>query len=285
MILPQKVLHLHIEEDKLKPKHIGHNYMLSQKHDGWYGYMDIPACVIRSSSGREIPSLVELSNKIRENAPKCRGRLIFEIMIEGLENTFHVLNGILNRKREQADDVYLRVHDYLPDFRQDVKADVRFSYACEVANRIDMQELQVAEIIHRGDSKYIWQTLCDDIWRNGGEGVILKRCDGYYSPGKRNYDLMKIKEELTLDLLVVGILEGAGKYESTVGKLVVKDRAGNVHNVSGMTDLQRDTWWQQPGDIIGKIVEIKAMQKLPDGSLREPRFKHIRFDKVASDID
>ena len=54
---------------------------------------------------------------------------------------------------------------------------------------------------------------------------------------------------------------------------------------SGMTDAQRDEWWKAESAIIGKVVEIKAMKRLKDGSLREPRFKSIRFDKTVSEID
>jgi hypothetical protein len=40
-----------------------------------------------------------------------------------------------------------------------------------------------------------------------------------------------------------------------------------------------------PSLIHGKVVEVKAMKELPDGSLREPRFKCIREDKTIGDID
>ena len=53
-----------------------------------------------------------------------------------------------------------------------------------------------------------------------------------------------------------------------------------------MTDYQRKVWWQSNGvEIIGRIVEIKAMKKLKDGQYREPRFKAIRHDKTVNDID
>ena len=65
MIKPQKALHLFQEQDKKKPKCTGLPYMLFEKHDGWYGYLDFPSCKIHSRALREIPSLVELSNAIR----------------------------------------------------------------------------------------------------------------------------------------------------------------------------------------------------------------------------
>ena len=129
-IKPQKALHLHTEQDKKQPKYDGHEYMIFEKHDGWYGYLDFPASTIHSRAMREIPALRELSDLIRSRRPNIRGRLIFEIMIDGLEiNSFPTLNGILNRKFEQAEGVYLRVHDYLHEFRFDMPADKRVQFA------------------------------------------------------------------------------------------------------------------------------------------------------------
>ena len=37
---PQKALHLHLEEAKKSPKHLGHEYMIFEKYDGWFMYVD-----------------------------------------------------------------------------------------------------------------------------------------------------------------------------------------------------------------------------------------------------
>jgi ATP-dependent DNA ligase len=285
MLPIQKVLHLHLEQEKKKPKHHGHDYIITEKHDGWFGYLDLPGAIISSGKQRGIPSLRELSDVIRLHKPMCRGRLIFEILIDGLEGEFHTLNGILNRKYEQVEDVYLLVHDYLPDFRIDILAPTRMAFAREVVKRIDLPNVRMVDILDISNDESIWKAASDKVWADGGEGVILKRHNSLYSPGKRNFDLMKIKEEVTLDLLVIGLDKGSGKYYDTTGTLQVKDRAGNIHGVSGMCDAERDSWWNAPDSIIGKVVEVKAMKKLTDGTLREPRFKCIRFDKAATDID
>ena len=38
---PQKALHLHLEEAKKSPKHLGHEYMIFEKYDGWFMYIDV----------------------------------------------------------------------------------------------------------------------------------------------------------------------------------------------------------------------------------------------------
>tara|TARA_R110000822_G_scaffold46604_4_gene123983 strand:+ start:1209 stop:2081 length:873 start_codon:yes stop_codon:yes gene_type:complete len=286
-IKPQKALHLFQEADKKKPKFTGHHYMMLEKHDGWYGFLDFPSCKIHSRAMREIPSLVELSNTIRAKRPQIKGRLIFEIMIDGLEiDSFYELNGILNRKYEQVDDVYLRVHDYLPDFKFDMPAHKRYKFAEEVVRRLELPNIvRMSKFLGSSVAPTTWQVTAERVWAKGGEGVILKRCEGIYMPEKRNFELMKIKEELTLDLQVIDKFEGDGKYAGTLGGLIVIDSHEIKHRVSGMTDAQRDAWWKRPEAIINKVVEIKAMKRLKDGSLREPRFKAIRYDKSISEID
>ena len=285
-IAPQSALHLYLESDKKTPKHLGADYMMFEKHDGWYGYLDFPSCKIHSRAMREIPSLVELSNIIRAARPNVKGRLIFEIMIEGLEvDSFSTLNGILNRKYEQVDDVYLRVHDFIPDWKLDVAAEQRFNLATEIVHLIDLPCVRLSPVLGISSDPEQWQQETEKVWERGGEGLILKRCAAGYSPEKRNFDLMKIKEELTLDLIVVGTFEGQGKYRGTLGGLVVRDRYGIDHKISGMTDAQRYDWWTDKSSILNKIVEVKAMKKLKDGKLREGRFKAIRYDKLATEID
>lgn len=285
-IKPQLALHLHLEEAKKKPKFVGHNYLVFEKHDGWYGYLDFPSCKIHSRAMREIPSLEELSNKIRASRPNVKGRLIFEIMIDGLEHdSFPELNGILNRKYEQVDDVYLRVHDFLPEWKFSMPAITRYEFATEIVSRINMSEVRVSKPLGISDTPEAWRDYAGNIWSNGGEGVIMKRVDAPYSPQKRNADILKIKEDLTLDLEVIGVYEGAGKYERMAGGIIVREKNKRTHRVAGMKDEQRLEWFKDPKLIVGKVVEVKAMKRLKDGGLREPRFKAIRYDKMLSEID
>lgn len=275
----QKALHLYIEEDKKTPKYRGKNYAIFEKYDGWYGYYENGK--IHSSAGRVIPSLTTLSKYLAAHRPDFMGRVIFEIMLPDM--VFSQLNGVLNRKSEQALNAYLMVHDVVEvgDFPFHKRYERIDSFIQDLNPRI----LRKAPILGYSSDKYDWKHWAQRIWNNGGEGVILKHVDGFYEFGKRNCNLMKIKEELTLDLIVVGMEPGGGKYDGTLGTLTVQGKKGHKHHVSGMTDAQRDAWWANPESIIGQVVEVKAMKLLKDGSLREPRYKHTRHDKCAKDID
>jgi len=281
---PQKAMHLYIEEEKKNPKFRDHEYMMFEKYDGWYGYKDAGKPIM-SRNMRAIPS-VEWLNPILESYP--HGRMIFEIMVKNTSG-FHELNGILNRTVGDylARGAYLIMHDFILPDGLNIPFYMRYNLLWVIVNKLRVETDRVVLAQTLGESKRVstWKETAQDIWAEGGEGIILKRTDAPYSPGKRNYDLMKIKEEVTLDLLVVGLGEGEGKYIDTLGALKCQDKSGRIHNISGMTDAERHKWWGNPEEIIGKVVEIKAMKIVSDGSLREPRFKAIRHDKTMKDID
>lgn len=285
MLKPQKALHLFQDLDKKKPKSTDEFYYMFEKYDGWYGYMDTQRPEILSRAGRVIPSVEWLADKIYdvEGAGPSK-RIIFEILLRDVTD-FSKLNGILNRKREKAENAYLMVHDVITEEDVDRPFNLRYLDALNTVQRIKSACVQLAPHMGSSRKESTWRIAANSIWESGGEGVILKKCNAPYSSGKRNADVMKIKEEITLDLIVTGMKQGEGKYEGTLGALLVVDANGRQHTVSGMTDAQRLAWWNNPDEIVGKIVEIKAMKILPDGSLREPRFKAIRYDKLRTEVD
>lgn len=55
----------------------------------------------------------------------------------------------------------------------------------------------------------------------GLEGIIAKRKDARYHPGKRTKDWYKIKKKTTLDCVIAGITAGEGEREDTFGSLIL----------------------------------------------------------------
>lgn len=285
MLKIQKAKHLYLEMEAVRPKCIGQVYYLLEKYDGWYGYIDLYQGfegVIKSRAGRDIPSMTDFGRDLVNMLPNIDGRLIFEIMIPNME--FAELNGVLNRKFAQASDAYIVVHDFIPE-AGDLDFEDRFGLVESIVRQCNVPTVRKARLLGISSTVAHWHDACKEVWAEGGEGLILKRAKAMYGNAVRNYDLMKIKEEITLDLLVAGAEEGLGKYAGTLGSLILVDKSGLYHKVSGMTDTERSEWWKDGSQIIGKVVEVRAMKILPDGQLREPRFKAIRFDKTSTEID
>jgi hypothetical protein len=121
---------------------------------------------------------------------------------------------------------------------------------------------------------------------NGGEGLVLKRLSSGYK-ADRQKDWLKIKAERFVDCVVRSYTDGKGKYEGTVGALVLElkrdDQWVIVGTTSGMTDAKRAFFKQALDEGRHFVVEAKFQNWTSGLRLRHPRFVRIRGDKRAED--
>lgn len=97
----------------------------------------------------------------------------------------------------------------------------------------------------------------------GYEGLILRQGDTW----------LKVKDRVTYDLEVTRYIEGRGKHEGRMGALFTS--MGKIG--TGFTDVDREKYTEEY--IIGKIIEVEAMEVTEAGKLRHPRFLRLREDK------
>jgi DNA ligase-1 len=120
------------------------------------------------------------------------------------------------------------------------------------------------------------EPIVDKIWAAGGEGVMLNTTTGYYEI-KRSKQLLKIKHTEEYTLKIVDIIEGSGKYEDSMGALVLSYEDAFVGVGSGFSDTMRDHIWQNKDIYIGKYVEVETFGKSKNAnggiSLNCPIFK------------
>lgn len=149
----------------------------------------------------------------------------------------------------------------------DEKEDYRFHF---------VEQFKVNDINHAFE-------IAKEYWNEGKEGVVLKPYNGKY------YDdtmMIKIKRTETVDVVVCGYKEGNGKYQGTVGALLVGyyDEVNNniiqISRVNCGTDEDRHNWKAlfDNGQAIGKVVEVKC-QEITEKSLRHPVYLRLRDDK------
>lgn len=114
----------------------------------------------------------------------------------------------------------------------------------------------------------------------GFEGAIVKTINGPYEY-KRSKHWIKIKPTHTIDLPIINIAKGEGKYKDTLGALVVELNGKDVNVGSGYSDTDREELWKRHHreSLIGTVIEIKYQEMTPDGSLRFPIFVKLRGDK------
>lgn len=118
--------------------------------------------------------------------------------------------------------------------------------------------------------------------KSGYEGCMLKSVEGYYQWKRvtlKSQEMVKLKPFETLDLKVIGIYDGEGKFEGKAGGILVDYNGVTVRCGSGFDDAVRNDLSKEPNSYIGKTAEIKYFEETEDGSLRFPIFIRWRDDK------
>lgn len=203
---------------------------------------------------------------------------------------FNRASGLINRKYDvKGLGLVYNIFDIITDVPYYKRRATLNSFFGEIS---DSTDLRIVPTLYTGRDLSIITNLLDTIVDSGGEGVMLNVANANYVH-KRTDALLKYKQVKHIDMLVLDLLEGEGKYENMCGALmcVLRREDGSTIQTkvgSGLSDYQRDLWWRNPELIVGKIVQIAyhevtqaAHEKsLKLYSLRFPRLVKIRNDKI-----
>lgn len=290
---------------KAQLKRLALTGMFSEKLDGVFSFITViprpeDTLEIRhwNRTGKAMPNcgLLDLDLMVAIKGNVSRPLVLISEVTSA--NPLAKLSGYVNPNRVNGSDFVPtkmedNIHDviYLSEFING-KSTEPFHVRYDLVERLFEDTLINVIPMYHGDFTEA-REYAKDIWARQGEGVVYADPMAGWTAGKRDETKVKIKEKLSFDVTVVGMVSGkeGSKYELTMGKLVVAFRAfGDPDGellwipISGMTDTQRHLWWNNPGAIVGSIVKMDAKSYTENGNLREPRFKEVRHDKAKSDF-
>ena len=148
----------------------------------------------------------------------------------------------------------------------------------------------------------------------GLEGVIAKRADSRYQPGKRTREWLKVKTHGRQEFLIAGYTKGQGRRSGRLGSLVLAvNRGGELSYAgncgTGFTDEEIDKLMRKLRPLARKTPPFAVVPKMPkvrkgdvvwvrpelvcevefaewthDGRLRAPSYKGLREDKAPGEV-
>lgn len=159
--------------------------------------------------------------------------------------------------------------------------------------------------IHLGDGAELLAASAE----RGLEGLVAKRLDSRYEPGRRTGAWVKVKNSNSQELVIGGWLPGAGRRRERIGALLVGHRdagalryAGRVGTGFNDAELSRlaellgpleqptspfDGRQPPAGSIFVRpelVAEVAFTEWTRQGMLRHPSYKGLRADKLAVEV-
>lgn len=152
------------------------------------------------------------------------------------------------------------------------------------------------------------EQFLDNILKAGKEGIVLKKRSSLYLPGKKpKWDWVKIKQSDEDDVIIMGFAPAKQKYSGTsyethpywingepvskffymgwIGSIIYGKYNAQTNTLveigqcSGMSESQRQQFTDNPDTYIGRVMQIKFMEKTNAGKNRHANFVAIHPDK------
>lgn len=264
------------------PEYVRENFFLTEKLDGIRCYVRIergqPTLFTRQ--GQVITGLTEMEDELRAIADGRTFDLDGELVVsdyahlhskEGYRETIKIV-----RRNGEKSGVTYKIFDIPSDMAYAARRQ-QLDHLLD-GNRT-YHTLEIVPVLYAGDDRSVIQHHLKEICDAGGEGVMINLASAPYEY-KRTSALLKVKQMQDCDLMITGVLEGSGRLKETLGSFIVDYKGNPLRVGSGFTDDERNAFWSQREDMIGRVVTVQYFEETTDDtgkpSLRFPVFMELR---------
>ena len=243
-----------------------------------------------SRNGKELTNFPRILEQFDSMLDQMSESMVFDG--EVMSDDFQTLMREIHRKGgAKTDDAVLNLFDCMPleyfkegsyPYALNTRKELLQSF--QYGPNISIVEFVAMDLDDDDGQKQFadYNRLCID---KGFEGIMVKPITGIYEC-KRSSLWLKVKPFIEVSLKVIDTEEGTGRNVGKLGALIVEgtdmDKFIKTNVGSGLTDEDRETFWQAKDKLIGQIVEVRAdaitqnQEATDEWSLRFPRFLRFR---------
>lgn len=170
-----------------------------------------------------------------------------------------IFNGRLNLMKRWA-DIYLELKEFNPE-REWKEGELKIQL-------LPQTPMTGWSTIKKYHDKYVAE---------GFEGLVIRKMDAVYGPGKRSNDMIKVKEYMDSEFEIVGLSEGLRDEDMC---FIMKTEDGQEFKAKPHGDRAQKQWYREHLDeLIGKMATIKYFEMSgKEGSSipQQPQFVCVR---------
>lgn len=206
-------------------------------------------------------------------------------------DNFQLGTGIINSDDSDKSCIQFEIYEMIP-VEEFEKGESKYKYKdrkqkyliplSDAISEKELDSLKVVPFVYEGTDISVIEPLLNEANKKGWEGLMLNKNTVWKN--KRNNGILKVKSFKHADILCTGVVEGDGKYKGTLGLIKCDYKGYELGVGSGFTDYQRNFFWNNPDEIVGKIVQIKykgeTQNKNGGISVQFPIFEIVRTDKT-----
>ena len=261
-------------------------WFLSRKLDGIRCIIEINllknTIIAKTRTGNEIKTLSKLNNILldffqsksdklleKSNIWYLDGEICLDTSIGG--DDFAGIHKQYNKSNHTIENPYYWMFDFLTEKEFKSKTSTRdlekrLDFLENVYDDLNTELTKVSEILEQVEIKDLKEIsdACEKARLEDREGVIVRKNEKY--KGKRSFDILKVKNFIEDEFIVIGLEESTKRMLNDsgimvempcIGKLIIEYKGNKVGVGSGLSDKQKLDYYNDSSLILNKEITVQ----------------------------